>query len=183
MGHADSPDPEALEDYREYLRFLARLHVPPRLQSKVGASDIVQQTLLQATQKFGQFRGRDATELAAWLRRILSNVLIDAVRAFDGDKRDVGMERSLEATLNQSSRGWRHSFARTRARPASRSYATRTFYNCPGHWLNYPKINSRPLNCTTYKAVRSPKWRKRWNAASVRLQVWFDGDCRSSANS
>jgi len=103
MAHADSPDPAALEGYREYLLFLARLHVPPRLQSKLGASDIVQQTLLQATQKVGQFRGRDATELAAWLRRILSNVLIDAVRAFEGDKRDVGLEKSLEATLNQSS--------------------------------------------------------------------------------
>jgi RNA polymerase sigma-70 factor (ECF subfamily) len=41
--------------------------------------------------------------LAGWLRRILSNTLVDAIRDYDGAKRDIGLERSLEATVGQSS--------------------------------------------------------------------------------
>ncbi|HEV3120216.1 MAG TPA: sigma-70 family RNA polymerase sigma factor [Gemmataceae bacterium] len=98
-----SPDRASLERYREYLALLARLHLQPRLQSKLGASDIVQQTLLKAGQNLGQFRGRSDEELAAWLRRILTNTLVDAVREFEGAKRDIRLERSLEAMLNESS--------------------------------------------------------------------------------
>jgi RNA polymerase sigma-70 factor (ECF subfamily) len=103
MADVGQPDPAKLESFREYLLLLARLRLPPRLQSKVGASDIVQQTLLKATQNIGQYRGQDESELAAWLRRILGNALVDAIREFDGAKRDVALERSLEATLTQSS--------------------------------------------------------------------------------
>jgi RNA polymerase sigma-70 factor (ECF subfamily) len=103
MANVGQPDPAKLERFREYLLLLARLRLPPRLQSKVGASDIVQQTLLKATQNIGQYRGQDERELAAWLRRILGNALVDAIREFDGAKRDLALERSLEATLTQSS--------------------------------------------------------------------------------
>jgi RNA polymerase sigma-70 factor (ECF subfamily) len=97
------PDPAALERFREYLALLARLHLPPRLQSKLGASDIVQQTLLKAAQNLEQFRGQTDAERAAWLRRILTNTLVDAVRRFKGPRHDVRLERSLEAAITESS--------------------------------------------------------------------------------
>jgi RNA polymerase sigma-70 factor, ECF subfamily len=97
------PDPAALEQYREYLALLARLQLPPRLGSKLDASDIVQQTLLKATQSLRQFRGKTDGEWAAWLRRILTNTLVDAVRQFKGPKHDVRLERSLEASIADSS--------------------------------------------------------------------------------
>jgi RNA polymerase sigma-70 factor, ECF subfamily len=97
------PDPAALERFREYLALLARLHVPPRLQSKLDASDIVQQTLLKATQNLAQFRGHTDGEWAAWLRRILTNTLVDAVRQFKGPTHDVRLERSLAASIEDSS--------------------------------------------------------------------------------
>jgi hypothetical protein len=64
---------------------------------------IVQETCLKATQNLGQYRVPSEAELAGWLRRILTNTLADAVRKLQGAKRDVDLERSLEASLTQSS--------------------------------------------------------------------------------
>jgi RNA polymerase sigma-70 factor (ECF subfamily) len=94
---------ESLERFRAYLRLLARLHLDPRLRGKLDASDVVQQTLLQACQALDGFRGGTEAELAAWLRRILARNLAHAARDLGRDKRDVARERSLEQVLGQSS--------------------------------------------------------------------------------
>jgi RNA polymerase sigma-70 factor, ECF subfamily len=92
-----------LERFREYLRVLARLQIEPRLQAKLDPSDLVQLTLLKAHQAGEQFRGTTAAEQAAWLRQILANTLANAIRDFARAKRDVGLERSLETGLADSS--------------------------------------------------------------------------------
>jgi RNA polymerase sigma-70 factor (ECF subfamily) len=99
----DMPDPTALARFRDYLALLARLQLSPRLRSKLDASDIVQQTLLKATQNLAQFHGQSDAEWVAWLRRILTNTLVDAVRQFKGPKHDVRLERSLAASIEDSS--------------------------------------------------------------------------------
>jgi RNA polymerase sigma-70 factor (ECF subfamily) len=99
----------ALARCRPYLRVLAQLNQDPRLRSKLDASDLVQQTLLQAHQAVAQFRGHDEKELRAWLRQILARNLAHAARDFGRDKRDIGRERSLQASLDASSariEGW-----------------------------------------------------------------------------
>jgi RNA polymerase sigma-70 factor (ECF subfamily) len=101
-GAADEPG-VALERFRSYLRLLARLHLDSRLQGKVDPSDIVQQTLLKAHQAREQFRGQSEAERAAWLRQILANTLANAVRDLGRAKRDIALERSLEAALTDSS--------------------------------------------------------------------------------
>jgi RNA polymerase sigma-70 factor (ECF subfamily) len=103
MTQARAPDAAGLERYRPYLELLARLHLQPRIRSKLGESDIVQEALLKAVQNLGQYRGQTDAELAAWLRRILTNTLVDAVRSLEGAKRQVGLERSLEVALADSS--------------------------------------------------------------------------------
>jgi RNA polymerase sigma-70 factor (ECF subfamily) len=93
-----------LDRYRGYLAALARLQVAARpwLASKLDASDLVQQTLLQAHAARGQFRGQTPEELAGWLRQILTRRLANSLRAFGQAKRDVGAERPLEADLDAS---------------------------------------------------------------------------------
>jgi RNA polymerase sigma-70 factor (ECF subfamily) len=102
---ADRPWQEAaLDRHGGYLQMLARLHLDPRLQSKLDPADVVQDTLLLAHQSLGQFRGQTEAELRAWLRSILANALAGAARRFLlRGKRAVGREQSLEAGLAESS--------------------------------------------------------------------------------
>jgi RNA polymerase sigma-70 factor (ECF subfamily) len=92
-----------LPEFRDYLRLLARAQINPRLQAKLDASDLVQQTLLEAHRDFAQFHGKTSGELAAWLRRILARNLANVTRDLGRDRRDVGREQSLEQGLEQSS--------------------------------------------------------------------------------
>lgn len=90
--------------FRPYLLFLARASWDRRLQQKLDASDLVQQTLLLAHRGIEQFRGESDEQLAAWLRKILANVLLEQRRFLGQDKRRVSRERSLDELLAESSR-------------------------------------------------------------------------------
>src|SRR6478672_7659060 len=48
-----------LELYRNYLRLLARLEIGRRLQGKLDASDLVQETFTEAHRNFALFRGQE----------------------------------------------------------------------------------------------------------------------------
>jgi RNA polymerase sigma-70 factor (ECF subfamily) len=96
---------ELLDGYRSYLSLLARLQIGRRLECKVDADDVVQETFLQAHQALGQFRGSSEAEFTQWLRRILATQMANQVRRFYGARRrDVRLERQLDAELNKSSR-------------------------------------------------------------------------------
>jgi RNA polymerase sigma-70 factor (ECF subfamily) len=95
---------DLLDVYRGYLTLLARLQVGRRLQGKADASDVVQETFLQAHRCFAQFRGTTAAEFAAWLRQILASRLAKLVWRYRGaQRRDVRLERELQNELAQSS--------------------------------------------------------------------------------
>jgi RNA polymerase sigma-70 factor, ECF subfamily len=102
MKQPDAPQNRSLDEFRSYLLLLARLQLDGGPRNRIDASDIVQQTLLEAHAKADQFHGDDSA-LAAWLRQALVNNLRDAWRALRKGKRDVRRERSLEAALEQSS--------------------------------------------------------------------------------
>jgi RNA polymerase sigma-70 factor (ECF subfamily) len=102
MNQPLGDDGQWLEPFRPYLTLLARTHLHPRQQAKLDASDVVQQSLLDAFARREQFRGSGNSELAGWLREILKNNLIDALRNQQRDKRDIRRERSLEEGIDLS---------------------------------------------------------------------------------
>src|SRR3954471_4954844 len=89
-----------VDRFRDYLHLLARLQLHGEMRGQVDPSDVVQEALIKAHQKMEQFRGQNEAELAAWLRRILANTLIDALRK---NQRQAAVLRNLEAELDQSS--------------------------------------------------------------------------------
>ncbi len=94
-----------LELYRNYLRLLARLEVGRRLQGKLDASDIVQETFAEAHRNFALFRGHEEPQLVHWLRQILAARVANLVRHYFGTQaRDVRLEQEVGAALDNSSR-------------------------------------------------------------------------------
>ena len=98
-----------IERFRSYLILLARLKLDRKLRGKLDASDVVQQTLLEAHAAMESFRGDDTAAQAAWLRQILARNLANAVRDLTRAKRDVRKERALQMDLDASAsqlEGW-----------------------------------------------------------------------------
>jgi RNA polymerase sigma-70 factor (ECF subfamily) len=118
MTHDDA---DALEPFRKYLKVLAELHLDRRLRGKLDPSDVVQQTLLRAHSALGDLREREPAVLAAWLRRILARTLADAVKHFERDKRDINLERSLEADIDRSASGFAAWLAADQTSPSGRA--------------------------------------------------------------
>ena len=82
-GDTDSRD-RLFEMCRNYLGLVARSQVETWLRVKVDASDLVQQTMLEAHRDFARFEGGSEGEWLAWLRGILKHNAADFVRQYRG---------------------------------------------------------------------------------------------------
>src|SRR5688572_25990426 len=92
-----------LERYRRYLTLLARLEIGRHLRSKLDASDVVQETFLEAHRHFVGFAGGSEGQLIRWLRQILATTLANQVRRYLGTQgRDARLEQQLADELDQS---------------------------------------------------------------------------------
>jgi RNA polymerase sigma-70 factor (ECF subfamily) len=88
-----------LEGCRAYLLLVANRNLDADLQAKGGASDLVQETFLEAQNDFPQFHGRTHQDLLNWLRGILRHNLADFRRRYrDRAARRIGQERPLDAS-------------------------------------------------------------------------------------
>lgn len=110
LHQARAGDRQALDQLfahcRNFLAILARTQVESSLRAKVDASDLVQQTLLDAYRGFPGFQGNTEAEWLAWMRRILDHNAADFVRHYRGtDKRRVGREIPLATNDASSSPG------------------------------------------------------------------------------
>lgn len=97
------PVVDDLGRFRGFLILLAQAELSPRLQSRESASDIVQQSLLEAHRDFAAFQGGTDAELAGWLKTILARNLLQAARRHHARSRDVGREQALVERLDKSS--------------------------------------------------------------------------------
>src|SRR5262249_33773332 len=90
--------------YRECVLLPARPPIDQRLQSKVAAAEVVQETFLEAHRDFGQFQGTTEGQFLAWLRQVVATNLANLLRRYLGTQgRDVRLERQLALDLDQSS--------------------------------------------------------------------------------
>jgi RNA polymerase sigma-70 factor, ECF subfamily len=107
-ARAGSPEAlgQALEACRGYLLRIAQHELGPDLQAKGGASDLVQETVLDAVRDFAHFQGKTEAELLQWLRRLLLNNLADFTRQYrDTAKRQIGQEVRLDGGDSSAERG------------------------------------------------------------------------------
>jgi RNA polymerase sigma-70 factor (ECF subfamily) len=113
---------QLLELYRNYLALLARYQIGRRLQGKADASDLVQETFLEAFRDFAHFRGNTEAELVGWLRRILATNLANLVGRYYGtQRRDVRLERQLADELDQSSQDLSQSLVAKQSSPSQQA--------------------------------------------------------------
>jgi RNA polymerase sigma-70 factor, ECF subfamily len=90
---------ELLDRYRSYLRLLAQRSLDGAAPGRIDASDVVQQSFLEAHRDFAHFAGGSEPEFLAWLRRILENNAAQSIeRHVFAQKRAVDRERSLDET-------------------------------------------------------------------------------------
>jgi len=126
LRQARAGDGEALgrllEEYRHYLTLLARLQIGRRLQGKVDASDVVQDTFLKAHRDFFICRADNEAEFVGWLRQILATNLAALVRRYLGtQRRDPRLECALADELGRSSRDLGSAFMAPTSTPSQRA--------------------------------------------------------------
>jgi RNA polymerase sigma-70 factor, ECF subfamily len=92
-----------LEGCRQYLLLIANQVIGPELQAKLGASDLVQDTFLEAQRHLAIFRGKSPGEMRAWLRKILECRLANMRRSYLAtEMRAANREVTLNPSLAES---------------------------------------------------------------------------------
>ena len=91
------PDPDPLDRHRPALLGWAEAQTPDWVRAKLDPADLVQQTLLDAVRGGGRLAGLPDHEVLAYLRRALTNNLIDAARKFARGRGDVSADAAAES--------------------------------------------------------------------------------------
>jgi RNA polymerase sigma-70 factor, ECF subfamily len=85
-----------LERHRDRLRRMVALRLDPRLQGRIGASDVIQETYLEASVRLAEYLRRPAMPFFLWLRFLAGQKLVTLHRHHLGtEMRDVSREVSL----------------------------------------------------------------------------------------
>jgi RNA polymerase sigma-70 factor (ECF subfamily) len=178
QGSADAVG-QVLEYCRPYLLAVANEQLKPDLQAKAGASDLVQDTFVEAHRGFVGFRGRTEEELLAWLRQILQHNLANLRRQYRATEkrqvqREVSIDRASEDELlgelvDEGSSPSEH--ARARERQAALQHALEQLpesYRQVIQWRSLERssfeVIGQRLDCSTNAA------RKLWTRAIQKLQ-------------
>jgi RNA polymerase sigma-70 factor (ECF subfamily) len=100
LQRAADGDQRALADlltpHRGRLKRMVKIRLNQRLQGRVDASDIIQDALLEASQRLRDYLDGPGMPFFLWLRHLAGQKLIDVHRRHLGtQKRDAGLEISL----------------------------------------------------------------------------------------
>ena len=158
---------------RSYLGFVARSQVESWLRAKVDASDLVQETMLEAYRDFARSRGGREQEWLAWLKRILAPQCGRFRAALSGHRQAAGRPRG------GLSRSGRQHDGRRRARAGRpRRHAQ------PGVSADRRRVaDDRRLGRTARRlpgsdraaepgaAVRSTRWPSGWSRSRPAVQM------------
>jgi RNA polymerase sigma-70 factor, ECF subfamily len=99
----DAARDELFEKCRAYLGFLARSSMETWMNAKIDASDLIQQTMLDAHRGFANFRGQTEGEWIGWLKAILQHNALDFCRRYKGtEKRNANREVRIAASVSMS---------------------------------------------------------------------------------
>ncbi len=110
----------ALEACRGYLLGIAERELDTDLRAKGGASDLVQDTFLEAQRDFAGFRGETEADLLAWLRRLLLNNLANFARNYRQTAKRR-LEREVRLPAGDESQAGASQFAAATPSPSARA--------------------------------------------------------------
>ena len=89
---------DLLDSFRDYLRQLAAKTISSdNANGQLSASDLVQSAIIDACKGFARCRAANEEEFKSWLRQIMMNDILDRYRFLRCQKRDVGLEQTLES--------------------------------------------------------------------------------------
>ncbi len=162
-ARAGSPEAlgNALEAHRRYLLLVAEKELAPDLRHKGGASDLVQETFIEAQRDFEQFRGESGNEFRGWLRRILLHNLGAFTRRYrDCAMRDVGREVGLFGEGSQG--GPADGMAAGSATPSGVAMAQEQSLALRGRLIGWPTTTAVSFACATTTTSRSNRSDWRW---------------------
>lgn len=97
---------QLLIEYRPFLRLVADQAIGQVIRRREDASDIVQQTELEAYRAIADFRGNSEPEFSAWIKQILRRNVSNLVRDNWAAKRDQRREQYLDNTDQSVSLTW-----------------------------------------------------------------------------
>jgi RNA polymerase sigma-70 factor (subfamily 1) len=87
---------QLFESFRRYLWVIANRRLGSDLRRKIGASDIVQRTMVKANRDFERFKGDRLPQLVAWLQTILTNDIGHVIEEFrEAENKDIEKERQI----------------------------------------------------------------------------------------
>jgi RNA polymerase sigma-70 factor, ECF subfamily len=125
-------DPSSeLARFQDDLKQVAQQQVDRRLWDRIDLSGVIQQTLLEAWQAWGQFQGLSDPAKPAWLRTALAHNLQDAIDKLRTQKADIERECSLDNALDASSarlKAWLASEESTPSQKAIRNEESERLY-------------------------------------------------------
>ena len=112
---------ELLELYRESIRRMVAARLDHRLTSRIDPSDVVQETMADASKRMGEYLQTRPLPLLGWLRQIAGERLIDTHRRHIGSqRRSVTREDRITECADDSSRALVRQFLAHDTSPSNR---------------------------------------------------------------